>query len=101
MACANDGHVDLLDLDAHALSEQLKRWGLATAHAKLLRRYLYRDGERDFAAMHDLPPRVRERLAESATLTSFTIDRESQAVTRAATQRVAGERPDCPVASAI
>lgn len=78
MACAN-GRVDLLDLDATSLAEQLTRWGLATAHAQILRRYLYRDGVRDFAAMHDLPRRVRERLAESATLTSFTIDRESQA----------------------
>lgn len=78
MACAN-GRVDLLDLDAQSLAEQLARWNVATAHAGRLRRYLYREGVRDFAAMHDLPPRVRERLEESATLTSLTVDRESYA----------------------
>ncbi|MBA4018131.1 MAG: 23S rRNA (adenine(2503)-C(2))-methyltransferase RlmN [Pirellula sp.] len=78
MACGNE-HVDLLNLDLASLALQLKAWGIATAHAGHLRRYLYRDGVRDFAAMHELPPRVRAQLAESATITTFAIERESRA----------------------
>lgn len=78
MDCANE-RVDLLDLDAVTLAEHLAKWGLATAHVGPLRRYLYRDGVRDFSVMQDLPPRVRRRLTESATLATLVVDRESHA----------------------
>jgi len=62
---------DLHHLYGHtrsALTTLLAEWGFAPVHSLRLWRYLYRELAADVAAMTELPRRLRERLAEEATL---------------------------------
>ncbi len=55
--------INLYDLTKEQLRQQLVRWDLKPVHAALLWNYLYLDLADSLAAMPELPPRVRARLA--------------------------------------
>jgi 23S rRNA (adenine2503-C2)-methyltransferase len=55
--------LNLYDLTKEQLRQQLVRWDLKPVHAALLWNYLYLDLADSLAAMPELPPRVRTRLA--------------------------------------
>ena len=55
--------LNLYDLTKEQLRQQLVRWDLKPVHAALLWNYLYLDLADSLAAMPELPPRVRARLA--------------------------------------
>jgi 23S rRNA (adenine2503-C2)-methyltransferase len=60
--------IRLEELTRRELTELVAVWGFRPAHAARLWRYIYREGETSFAAMNELPPRLRARLTEDARL---------------------------------
>ncbi len=57
--------IDLYGLPRARLTDLLASWGLAAVHAARLWSYLYREDVSEPDAMHDLPVRLRDRLAAS------------------------------------
>jgi 23S rRNA (adenine2503-C2)-methyltransferase len=66
---ASPGPVSLYDLTREELRLQFVRWDLSTVHAARLWNYLYLECAASFAAMPELPARVRTRLETETTLT--------------------------------
>jgi 23S rRNA (adenine2503-C2)-methyltransferase len=56
------------------LTTLVAEWGFGAAHASRLWRYLYRELNADFATMHELPVRLRERLIERARIAELPAD---------------------------
>ncbi|HZN34499.1 MAG TPA: 23S rRNA (adenine(2503)-C(2))-methyltransferase RlmN [Pirellulaceae bacterium] len=69
----------LLDLPRSSLARLLADWGFSAAHGDRLWRYLYREAKADFAAMEELPRRLRERLLASANIDAPSVLRETVA----------------------
>ena len=67
---------NLLDLDAHALSAYLTAMGEKPFRARQLMRWIYKDGESDFAAMTDIAAVLRGKLAQSACIIAPEVLRE-------------------------
>ncbi len=67
---------NLLDLDAHALSAYLTAMGEKPFRARQLMRWIYQDGESDFAAMTDIAAVLRGKLAQSACISAPEVLRE-------------------------
>lgn len=67
---------NLLDLDAHALSAYLAAMGEKPFRARQLMRWIYQDGESDFAAMTDIAAVLRGKLAQSACIIAPEVLRE-------------------------
>ena len=67
---------NLLDLDAHALSAYLTAMGEKPFRARQLMRWIYQDGESDFAAMTDIAAVLRGKLAQSACIIAPEVLRE-------------------------
>lgn len=71
--------LDLYNLTRQQIEDLIVAWGFRPPHAARLWKYLYRQAESDLAAMHDLPPRLRERLLADARLSPLPITRETEA----------------------
>lgn len=69
---------NLYDFARAELTALLREYGFGSAHAVRLWRYLYRDLVTDFATMHELPTRLRDRLSAVARITTPTVVRESR-----------------------
>jgi 23S rRNA (adenine2503-C2)-methyltransferase len=69
--------VSLLDLTRSELAEQVAAWGFKPVHAASVWRALYGENAADFAALDDLPSRLRDRLQESAPIVRLPITRET------------------------
>jgi 23S rRNA (adenine2503-C2)-methyltransferase len=54
----------------------LTAWGFSAFHATRLWRYVYRDLSTDFDGMDELPAKLRQHLAEHATLPQLHVDRQ-------------------------
>jgi len=67
---------NLLDLDAHALSAYFAEMGEKPFRARQLMRWIYREGESDFAAMTDIAAVLRNKLAQQACIVVPEIMRE-------------------------
>ncbi|MHB1236141.1 MAG: 23S rRNA (adenine(2503)-C(2))-methyltransferase RlmN [Gallionella sp.] len=67
---------NLLDLDAHALSAYLMAMGEKPFRARQLMRWIYKDGESDFAAMTDIAAVLRGKLVQSACIIAPEVLRE-------------------------
>ena len=67
---------NLLDFDAHALAAYLTEMGEKPFRARQLMRWIYKEGESDFAAMTDIAATLRDKLAQCACITAPTIVRE-------------------------
>jgi len=67
---------NLLDLDAHALSAYFAEMGEKPFRARQLMRWIYREGESDFAAMTDIAAVLRNKLAQQACIVVPEILRE-------------------------
>jgi len=68
--------ISLYALTRPELSKLLASWGFA-AHAPLLWRYLYWESASSFAAMPQLPAKVRHRLEAETTLGALPVARET------------------------
>ncbi len=67
---------NLLDFDAHALAAYLTEMGEKPFRARQLMRWIYKDGEPDFAAMTDIAAALRDRLAQSSCIAAPDVMRE-------------------------
>jgi len=67
---------NLLDLDAHALTAYFTEMGEKPFRARQLMRWIYREGESDFAAMTDIAASLRAKLVLGACITAPEIVRE-------------------------
>jgi len=67
---------NLLDLDAHALTAYFTELGEKPFRARQLMRWIYREGESDFAAMTDIAASLRAKLAQCACITAPEVVRE-------------------------
>jgi len=67
---------NLLDFDAHALAAYLTEMGEKPFRARQLMRWIYKEGESDFAAMTDIAATLRDKLAQCACITAPNIVRE-------------------------
>ena len=67
---------NLLDFDAHALTAYFAELGEKPFRAKQLMRWMYKEGESDFAAMTDIAVSLRDKLAQYACIATPTIMRE-------------------------
>ncbi len=67
---------NLLDFDAHALTGYFAEMGEKPFRAKQLMRWMYKEGESDFAAMTDIAASLRDKLTQHACITTPTIMRE-------------------------
>ncbi len=67
---------NLLDLDAHGLTEYCAGLGEKAFHAKQLQRWIHQAGAVDFDAMTDLSKTLREKLKARATIQSPCILRD-------------------------
>lgn len=67
---------NLLDFDAHALAAYLTEMGEKPFRARQLMRWIYKEGESDFAAMTDIAAMLRDKLAQCACITAPNIVRE-------------------------
>jgi 23S rRNA (adenine2503-C2)-methyltransferase len=69
----NPERINLYDLPRPRLAELLAQWGFAPVHAARLWSYLYREDVQEPGEMHDLPARLRVRLADSAATPSLAL----------------------------
>jgi 23S rRNA (adenine2503-C2)-methyltransferase len=69
--------IDLYGLTHAELRALVTGWDLSPVHAARLWKYLYLEGANDFAAMGELPARLRSRLEAGATLGRLAIARET------------------------
>lgn len=69
-----------------AVGQLLAAWGFAPTHALRLWRYLYVELTTDFAAMADVPRALRERLRESADVSSPRVAAERESDVGATTK---------------
>ncbi len=67
---------NLLDFDAHALTAYFAEIGEKPFRAKQLMRWMYKEGESDFAAMTDIAVSLRDKLTQQACIDVPTIMRE-------------------------
>ncbi len=67
---------NLLDFDAHALAGYLTGMGEKPFRARQLMRWIYKEGESDFAAMTDIAAALRNKLAQDACIATPDIMRE-------------------------
>ena len=67
---------NLLDFDAHALTGYFAEMGEKPFRAKQLMRWMYKEGESDFAAMTDIAASLRDKLTQHACITTPTVMRE-------------------------
>ncbi|MEQ1526739.1 MAG: 23S rRNA (adenine(2503)-C(2))-methyltransferase RlmN [Gallionella sp.] len=67
---------NLLDFDAHGLTSYFTEMGEKPFRARQLMRWIYREGESDFAAMTDIAASLRAKLTERACVSVPTIMRE-------------------------
>ncbi len=67
---------NLLDFDAHGLTSYFTEMGEKPFRARQLMRWIYREGESDFAAMTDIAASLRVKLTEQACVSVPTIMRE-------------------------
>jgi 23S rRNA (adenine2503-C2)-methyltransferase len=67
---------NLLDFDAHALAAYLAEMGEKPFRARQLMRWIYKDGEPDFAAMTDISAALRDKLAQGACIAAPEVMRE-------------------------
>ncbi len=67
---------NLLDFDAHGLTSYFTEMGEKPFRARQLMRWIYREGESDFAAMTDIAASLRAKLTEQACVSVPTIMRE-------------------------
>ena len=67
---------NLLDFDANALAAYLTEMGEKPFRARQLMRWIYKDGESDFAAMTDIAAALRDRLAQNACIAAPDVMRE-------------------------
>jgi len=67
---------NLLDFDAHALTAYLTEMGEKPFRARQLMRWIYREGESNFAAMTDIAATLRDKLAQVACIAAPNIVRE-------------------------
>ncbi|HEX5337246.1 MAG TPA: 23S rRNA (adenine(2503)-C(2))-methyltransferase RlmN [Gallionella sp.] len=67
---------NLLDFDAQALAAYLTEMGEKPFRARQLMRWIYKEGESDFAAMTDIAASLRDKLAQRACITAPDILRE-------------------------
>ncbi len=67
---------NLLDFDAHGLTSYFTEMGEKPFRARQLMRWMYREGESDFAAMTDIAASLRAKLTEQACVSVPTIMRE-------------------------
>jgi 23S rRNA (adenine2503-C2)-methyltransferase len=68
---------NLYDLTREMLRAQFVRWGFSPDHAARLWNYLYLELADSFAAMPDLPPRVRHRLEADARIGTLSTTLET------------------------
>jgi 23S rRNA (adenine2503-C2)-methyltransferase len=71
--------IHLYDFTYDQLCELLQVWNVPQAHARRLWNYLYRELVTSFAAMDELPAKLRARLDAEATLTQLAIARQTAA----------------------
>ena len=67
---------NLLDFDGHALAAYFTEMGEKPFRARQLMRWIYKDGEHDFAAMTDIAAALRAKLAQSACISAPNVMRE-------------------------
>ncbi len=67
---------NLLDFDAHGLTTYFAEMGEKPFRAKQLMRWMYKEGESDFAAMTDIAASLRDKLTQYACIATPTIMRE-------------------------
>jgi len=67
---------NLLDFDARALAAYLTEMGEKPFRARQLMRWIYKEGESDFAAMTDIAVALRGKLAERAGISAPEVMRE-------------------------
>ncbi|MDD2915028.1 MAG: 23S rRNA (adenine(2503)-C(2))-methyltransferase RlmN [Gallionella sp.] len=67
---------NLLDFDAHALAGYFTEMGEKPFRARQLMRWIYKEGESNFAAMTDIAATLRDKLAQRACITAPEIVRE-------------------------
>jgi 23S rRNA (adenine2503-C2)-methyltransferase len=67
---------NLLDFDAQALAVYLTEMGEKPFRARQLMRWIYKDGEHDFAAMTDIAVTLRDKLAQCAGISAPDVMRE-------------------------
>ena len=67
---------NLLDFDAHALAGYFTEMGEKPFRARQLMRWIYREGESDFAAMTDISAALRGKLAQRACIAAPDVLRE-------------------------
>jgi 23S rRNA (adenine2503-C2)-methyltransferase len=67
---------NLLDFDAHGLTTYFAEIGEKPFRAKQVMRWIYKEGESDFAAMTDIAVSLRDKLMQKASIDTPTIMRE-------------------------
>ena len=67
---------NLLDFDAQALAAYFTEMGEKPFRARQLMRWIYKDGESDFAAMTDIAAALRDKLAQSSCIAAPNVMRE-------------------------
>ena len=67
---------NLLNFDAHGLTQYFAELGEKPFRAKQLMRWMYKGGESDFAAMTDIANVLRDKLMQHACITTPSIMRE-------------------------
>ncbi len=67
---------NLLNFDAHGLTTYFAEIGEKPFRAKQVMRWLYKEGESDFAAMTDIAVSLRDKLTQHACITTPSIMRE-------------------------
>ncbi|QDU28656.1 putative dual-specificity RNA methyltransferase RlmN [Anatilimnocola aggregata] len=71
--------LNLYDLTRPELSLLLQSWGFRDVHTTKLWSYLYRELVDSVASMHELPPKLRVKLAEEAFVPGIGLGRETLA----------------------
>ena len=67
---------NLLDFDAQSLTAYLSEMGEKPFRGRQLMRWMYKDGEPDFAAMTDIAATLRNKLAQCACIVAPSVMRE-------------------------
>src|SRR5487761_2458057 len=67
---------NLLDFDAHGLTTYFAEMGEKPFRAKQVMRWMYKEGESDFAAMTNIAASLRDKLTQHACITTPSIMRE-------------------------
>ena len=70
--------MNLLDFTLRQLTGLVVSWGYRPVHAARLWRYLYRQCVADVDSLVELPPRLRQRLANEASLTPLALSSETR-----------------------